>query len=724
MYREGPVRTNESKPMKKILVISVFFFLLYTSGPLANVSPAAQGKSSRGKEVSEKKEGVSRTPLKAPELACSSVGCTHLLEGMDLMRQGTYAEAVEKFTAAYRELPVVGDYALFFMAKAYARNKNLDDSNSAITTLLDVFPDSLLKKRARALQIRNLIAKSDGPENDAGADIVKSLERYVTDYPDDVEVTFILGEILKKLGRKEQAKKMFRLVYARASSFSDASCRELEPSDITAEDMLSKASAHMKGAEYRKAETLLRKALIGARDPLREEILKKLALALFRQKRYREAAVEYTRAGALYDAARSLYRAGDIEAFSSTVGKLVSMEDKRAGSLLILLASKKRREGRTGEALKLFNDVRKAYPSHAEEALWGTAWTCYRARDFEKALEALTELSSAHPDSRYLYWKARCTGITGQGQTSTSPPAGSLQSLIESERKDFYSLLAAMHEGGTADGELCTAGLTARSDADQEAGRTVRQPSPYGNDTSPKLSRVLERFLVLVAIGMKEDAVAELAGKSGEFPSPDVLLYLGQVLKDAGAYKSAIALVSGLPKNQESRGKPDAYLDDILYPLAYWPIVRDAGKDNGVDPLILLAVMREESRFDPGARSVAGAVGLMQLMPQTAQRLTRHVKTADDISDVKANITIGAYYLSILIKEFKSLPVAIAAYNAGEEKVREWLAQGDYRSFDEFIEDIPYDETRNYVRKVLMTYNAYMQQAVQDPSACSPRGSR
>jgi soluble lytic murein transglycosylase len=122
--------------------------------------------------------------------------------------------------------------------------------------------------------------------------------------------------------------------------------------------------------------------------------------------------------------------------------------------------------------------------------------------------------------------------------------------------------------------------------------------------------------------------------------------------------------------------------------------------------------MREESRFDPRARSVAGALGLMQVMPHTARTFKKRLNLAipDDaaIYDVKTNVTIGGYYLNSLLKEFGSLPVALAAYNAGHDKVREWIKEGNYASFDEFIEDIPYDETRNYVKRVLLTYASYM----------------
>lgn len=88
-----------------------------------------------------------------------------------------------------------------------------------------------------------------------------------------------------------------------------------------------------------------------------------------------------------------------------------------------------------------------------------------------------------------------------------------------------------------------------------------------------------------------------------------------------------------------------------------------------------------------------------------------HIADKGMIHDVRINITIGGYYLKTLLNEFKNLPIALAAYNAGHEKVREWLKNGKYSAYDEFIEDIPYDETRNYVKKVLMSYNIYRQQA-------------
>ncbi|RPI34703.1 MAG: lytic transglycosylase domain-containing protein, partial [Nitrospiraceae bacterium] len=126
---------------------------------------------------------------------------------------------------------------------------------------------------------------------------------------------------------------------------------------------------------------------------------------------------------------------------------------------------------------------------------------------------------------------------------------------------------------------------------------------------------------------------------------------------------------------------------------------------------VALSVMREESRFDCNAKSGAGAYGLMQLMPQTAYRLDRSLKLGinrpSQLTVARNNIHLGSFYLKSLFNEFHSLPHVLAAYNAGEQAVRTWQEQGNYRSVDEFIEDIPYAETRNYVKKVLTSYFQY-----------------
>ncbi|MGH7057581.1 MAG: lytic transglycosylase domain-containing protein, partial [Acetobacteraceae bacterium] len=136
-----------------------------------------------------------------------------------------------------------------------------------------------------------------------------------------------------------------------------------------------------------------------------------------------------------------------------------------------------------------------------------------------------------------------------------------------------------------------------------------------------------------------------------------------------------------------------------------------------VDPAVTLGIVREESSFDAGAASPAGALGLMQLMPSTAERMARglgeRIALAALISDPKQNMTLGAAYLHELRDRFDGcLPLAIAAYNAGPENVADWIAEnGDPRTGSPdmltWIELIPYGETRNYVERVIESIAVY-----------------
>jgi soluble lytic murein transglycosylase len=651
-----------------------------------------------------------------------------------------FSDAVEKLERAFKELPLVGDYALFFLAKAHAKAGDFTHSEQCIHELFRLYPDSLLKKKARALEVRNSVAKCAGvlkEEND-DADM-KTLEEYVADYPEDTEMKFLLGQAMKKQGKGEQAKKIFKDIYVTSSAFSGPAYAELEPSDVTAQDMLTKASNLLNEMEYKKAEILLRKTLSIAGDPLRDDIEKKLGIALFGEKRYKEAAVEFSNASDMYNAARSFYRAGDFEAFHTAVEKLISMEDRRAGALLIAFAAKKRRQGENEEALRIYDSVKSKYPSHTEDALWGTAWTFYRAGDYKASLDVLKELDTTYPSSRYLYWKAKCLdALTGSGAFPEGEPSTkAVFQEVAGRKNDFYGLLAAMHDKDYTGRSWDLPPTLTNLDAPQQVSCTQNSSSVSENapESSPAhqqrhvpplqknhaVSRSLERFVVLLSIGMKEDAIAELT-TSREFSDPDVFVSACRTLQEAGAYKNAIALVSRLT----SQGKTGKDISDILYPLAFWPIVEEAAKSSNLDPYILLSVMREESRFDPDARSGAGAIGLMQLMPQTAGTIGRRAAMQtqkSEIRDVRTNIAIGSSYLRLLMKEFGSLPLAIAAYNAGEERIREWSQQGNYASYDEFIEDIPYKETRNYVKEVLTTYAAYRQKAEQDLFVCTKQES-
>jgi soluble lytic murein transglycosylase len=141
-------------------------------------------------------------------------------------------------------------------------------------------------------------------------------------------------------------------------------------------------------------------------------------------------------------------------------------------------------------------------------------------------------------------------------------------------------------------------------------------------------------------------------------------------------------------------------------PFRYAPIVREQAHRRGLDPYLVAAVIRVESGFRPHVRSRRGAVGLMQLMPSTAQWVSKQSGIRGRLDEPAVNIAVGCWYLRYLIKRFHKLRLALAAYNSGPQSVDGWLADGQLGP-DADTARIPYPETREFVRRVLWFYRMY-----------------
>lgn len=149
-----------------------------------------------------------------------------------------------------------------------------------------------------------------------------------------------------------------------------------------------------------------------------------------------------------------------------------------------------------------------------------------------------------------------------------------------------------------------------------------------------------------------------------------------------------------------------------LYPLSYRDEVWQQATDLNIDPHLVMAIMRTESRFLPRAVSKSGALGLMQIMPQTAQEIASmkdlNYQSEEDLYEPLTNITVGLHYLDYLLKTFHGdLVLGLASYNGGIGNVERWISTGVWSGRIEDISHIPFKETRNYVSKVLNTYEIY-----------------
>jgi soluble lytic murein transglycosylase len=168
----------------------------------------------------------------------------------------------------------------------------------------------------------------------------------------------------------------------------------------------------------------------------------------------------------------------------------------------------------------------------------------------------------------------------------------------------------------------------------------------------------------------------------------------------------------------------------LAYPPAYSRYVRQYAAASEVPPSLLQALMREESALEPEAVSQAGAIGLTQLMLPTAQQVARRLRLPKPdraaLADPETSVRIGAAYLGQLLKRYGGAPAqALAAYNAGEGSVGRWRAGGRDAELDEWIEEIPYEETRSYVKRVLRSDASYLLlSGREEPTAAQPGTQR
>jgi soluble lytic murein transglycosylase len=203
--------------------------------------------------------------------------------------------------------------------------------------------------------------------------------------------------------------------------------------------------------------------------------------------------------------------------------------------------------------------------------------------------------------------------------------------------------------------------------------------------------------------------------EQGDFFSPANIMGAAEELNRAGFFLESIRLMNTYKSRLKSQSilSPGAYR--LLYPTAFIADIAELSRSGGFPPMVLLALVREESHFDAHIVSRAGAVGLTQLMVPTAEDMAGLLKIKKpDLFDPHTNLVLGTEHFGRLLKRLGSIPKGLLAYNAGLSRLRQWeRALGDL-PIDLFIEALPYQESRHYLRKILVSsiYYGYLYRGV------------
>ena len=346
------------------------------------------------------------------------------------------------------------------------------------------------------------------------------------------------------------------------------------------------------------------------------------------------------------------------------------------------------------------------------EASWRVGWALYRTARYKEAIEVLQHIVDQR-DSDYepqaLYWIARSLTHSQNGRARDV-----YAQLCRQYPYTYYCQLAREQ---APDAVVEIGGQAALPPVAEVVNGEVVVSQP-AKVTEVEQQPAYRRALELKTLGLDADAARELAALTEQYTrDQDVLMTLSMRLNEVGAYHHALRLARAKfrEKLERTGGTVAPGLWNVAYPTGLIPTIKTQGL-NGVNPYLVAAIIREESQYDVRAVSRVGAIGLMQVMPATANQVAQrhHLPsvTREDLFDQETNIRIGARYVEQLLAQFSGDVIqTIAAYNAGPIVVGNWAGQHKGRSQDEFVELIPFQETRQYVKRVLRSFKEYLRLA-------------
>ncbi len=678
----------------------------------------------------------------SPSTAPSPDTLARVAAGVRAARGGDPARAVELLSAAAAERGLIGDYALLFLARAQSQTGADADATASYETMVRLYPTSVVAGAA-AFELGQLRRKA----GDCGqATALFALARERTKSPSvAAPATLEMARCLIQLERASEARRYLLELRdtwpldpadreARATLAAlDEARPELKPRPAL-ETASAEAKRLAKEGEVTAAIALLRDVLRGHDDsPSALDVELELAGLLKRAGRptEREASLRSivarsprSRAGLLaaMTLAQHLWNRGQNR---ETIAVLDALERREppAGmhDEILYMRARIREEARDWPAATaLYQRLVKQYPSsdRASDALWRWTWIAYRHDPPAKKLatfEQTRALARApEVERRIRYWHARALASAGHRERAQQI----LGSIEREDRNGYYGRLASLGIGGerpdptplTGSDQPLWAALSPVAAVDALA---LGSP-PL---TAGAAAEQLERARLLSDAMLDDLALAELRAAEGSPGLDDATrVWMARFYTSMGATNRALKAVqkarSGGLDGDALEALGSSPLERFLFPLPYPYHLRRLATANRLDPLLVAALIRNESLFDPRAHSPADARGLMQIIPPTAERLARELGMNDfelgDLFQPRVNLTLGCHYLASLLARYHGdLERAVASYNAGEDAVDRWTARDPTLIGSAFAETIPYSETRSYVRNVVRDWLNY-----------------
>lgn len=640
--------------------------------------------------------------------------------GQAYLNDGKYDKATDAFQSARRAGKDLDDYADYLEAQTDFAQKKYLPAGQLLRNFSQRHPDSVLVDRATLLQAEVQLGLGD-PQN-ALREFAKLEGSGLTH---STEYLFALGKANQLAGNRQIAQQIYTRIYVDYPTSAEASQvgSQLQQMGIQGPFTVSQSMQHARGLyearDYSGAEkeygTLEKTDGISA--ALKNELRARAALAAYK----RTGSVSSSQLAALSDTndeagAIRLYLSMEQARDGNDAGKVQSTIEEMerrfptnewtahalmsAGNMALLVND-------FPTAVRYYRELANRFPrsSMAPLAHWHAAWLTYRSGDKKLAALLFDEQIARYSDdarvSGALYWR----GIIYESEKKPAVAAAYYKTLSDTYPHYYYADLARQRLAAL--GKIVPATVSSLSKIDDP-------PVPDLTAEIPDDDIHVERARLLANAGLNQYIAAELDS------SPDSASW--RALAEAQIYSSdgenwrAMQVLKRKVRSYLSApidSIPRAYWE-LLFPRPYWTTLEKDAKAQGLDPYLVASLIRQETEFDPKAISYANAWGLMQLLPSVGKELARkehlHGYRTSSLLNPDVNLHLGTAHFRQLMNEFNNEPAyAAAAYNAGSNRVHAWLANGPYASLPEFVESIPFTQTREYVEAVLRNRELYKQ---------------
>ncbi len=654
--------------------------------------------------------------------AASASGSTDFLAAMKVADKTDYAKALPLFTKASRAESPFGNYALYYAGMGELRLGRFAAARDLFQQLLERRPIGYLAEAAA-------LGAADCAEGlndyDAAVAIYERLAAAKTTAPDDLLMR--LGGAAKSAGDNRKAAEAFGRVLYDFPLSSSAPLAQIQYAALPNVQPLTVGSQRYK-LELGRAERLFgarryadARKVYEALRPLaagddREIVDLRLAESDYYQKRVRvarDALKPYTTKGSRQGEALFFYAlaSGDLgeqDEFRRAVRRIVDEfpTESWAEEALNNQATRHVVADEDDEADAVFRELYEKYPrgSYAERAAWKAGWRAYRQERPADTVRFFERAAAEFPRSDYrpawLYWAGRAHDL-----------------LKEPALADERYMLTAADYMNSYYGRLALKRLEGRKPPPRILGEPTSALPPPPNEP------VIQ---ALLSVDRYDEALNELRYAQRAWgDAPAVQATISYVYRRKGMAESntterfnllrgSITLMRrAYPQFMAAGGQElPRDIQVHIFPMAYWDLISKYSAQNNLDPYLIAALMAQESTFVPGIRSHANAYGLLQLLPSTARQTARKLKIPYStrlLTNPEANVRIGTAHFADLIRDFGGgAHLALASYNAGESAVRRWINERPgLADREEFIDDIPYPETQNYVKRILGTAEDY-----------------